>query len=206
MLAYINRGNAYRDSEQLDRAAADYASVIKLAPTDARGWRNRGLIRIFKGDNKGGVADYNKALEYDPSDAFSWNNRGQTKIRLGDKKGAIADFKKALEVHPGLSNAVAALKQLGRGPLSALLPAWRNAVAFDRLHDLAMLPVLALHMHSDHTVNRRHKEQRGEEPPEDQAEHDHGDIEDRRKRLTVEQQPERRQQRSQNVDHSSLRA
>ena len=31
VLAYINRGNAYRDSEQLDLAAADYAEVIRLA-------------------------------------------------------------------------------------------------------------------------------------------------------------------------------
>ena len=54
LLAYINRGNAYRNSEQLDRAAADYAKVIRLAPEDARGWRNRGLIRLFQGDNKGG--------------------------------------------------------------------------------------------------------------------------------------------------------
>jgi tetratricopeptide (TPR) repeat protein len=54
--AYLNRGDAYRESEQLDRAAGDYASVIKLAPTDARGWRNRGLIRLFKGDNKGARA------------------------------------------------------------------------------------------------------------------------------------------------------
>jgi tetratricopeptide (TPR) repeat protein len=65
VLAYINRGNAYRDSEQLDRAAADYGEAIKLAPTDARGWRNRGMIRLLQGDNKGGIADYDRALQHD---------------------------------------------------------------------------------------------------------------------------------------------
>jgi len=116
VMAYLGRGDVYRDADQLDRAMADYAAVIKLAPNDARGWRNRGMIRLFKGDHKGGIADYNKALEYDPADAPSWNNRGQAKMRLGDKPGAIADFRKALELRPGLETAAASLKQLGAAP------------------------------------------------------------------------------------------
>jgi tetratricopeptide (TPR) repeat protein len=113
VLAYINRGNAYRDSEQLDRAAADYAKVIRLAPEDARGWRNRGLIRLFQGDNKGGLADYDKALQYDPADVDSWNNRAQARLRLGDRQGAIADFRKALELQPNLERARENLRKLG---------------------------------------------------------------------------------------------
>lgn len=116
LLAYINRGDAYRDSEQLDRAAADYGEAIRLAPSDARGWRNRGLVRLFQGKYKAGIADYDKALRYDPADAASWNNRAQAKMRSGDKKGAIADFRKTIELQPGLENAVAALKQLGATP------------------------------------------------------------------------------------------
>jgi tetratricopeptide (TPR) repeat protein len=87
-----------------------------MAPEDARGWRNRGLIRLFKGDHKGGIADYNKALQYDPADVFSWNNRAQARMRVGDKKGAIADLRKALELRPGLESALAVLKQLGAAP------------------------------------------------------------------------------------------
>jgi tetratricopeptide (TPR) repeat protein len=116
VLAYINRGNAYRDSEQLDRAAADYGQAIKLAPTDARGWRNRGMIRLFQGDNKGGIADYDRALQYDATDAYSWNNRGQAKLRVGDKKCAIADFRKAIELRPDLRTARESLQQLGVTP------------------------------------------------------------------------------------------
>jgi tetratricopeptide (TPR) repeat protein len=90
--------------------------VIKLAPTDARGWRNRGLIRLFKGDNKGGIADYDKALQYDAADVDSWNNRGQAKARSGDRKGAIADLKKALELQPDLKTPREALQKLGAAP------------------------------------------------------------------------------------------
>jgi tetratricopeptide (TPR) repeat protein len=113
MLAYINRGNVYRDTEQLERDAADYGEAARIAPTDARGWRNRGMIRLYQGDNKGGLADYDKALQYDSADAYSWNNRGQARMRLGEKKGAIADFRKALEINPGLRTARDGLQQLG---------------------------------------------------------------------------------------------
>lgn len=90
--------------------------MTRIAPTDARGWRNRGMIRLFKNDNKGGLADYDKALQYDPADAYSWNNRGQAKLRLGDKKGAIADFRKALELRPDLRTARESLQKLGAAP------------------------------------------------------------------------------------------
>ena len=113
VIAYIDRGDIYRDMEQLDRAEADYGTAIKADPTDARGWRNRGLIRLFKGDSKGGLADYDQALRYDPADVSSWNNRGQAKMRTGDRQGAIADFRKALELRPGLKSAIESLKKLG---------------------------------------------------------------------------------------------
>ena len=94
----------------------DYGEVIRMAPEDARGWRNRGVIRLFKGDNKGGITDYDKALQYDSTDAYSWNNRGMAKKNLGDKKGAIADLKKALALQPSLQSARESLQSLGVKP------------------------------------------------------------------------------------------
>jgi len=92
------------------------ARPIRVAPTDARGWRNRGMIKLMKYDNAGGIADYDKALEYDPKDAYSWNNRGIAKRDTGDKIGAIADFKKALEINPNLPSTRQALEELGAKP------------------------------------------------------------------------------------------
>jgi hypothetical protein len=50
---------------------------VRVAPTDARGWCNRGMIRLMKDDFAGSIADNNNALEYDPKDAYSWNNRAR---------------------------------------------------------------------------------------------------------------------------------
>ncbi len=73
---------------------------------------DRGSIRLFQGDNKGGLADHDKALQYDPGDSYSWNNRAHAKMRLGDKMGAIADFRKALEIDPSLRTAQEGLQEL----------------------------------------------------------------------------------------------
>jgi regulator of sirC expression with transglutaminase-like and TPR domain len=85
------------------------ASVLVAAPSDARGWRNRGMIRLYQG----GLADHDKAVQYDPADVHSWNNRGQARMRLGDKLGVIADFRKAPELRPDLQTARDGLQILG---------------------------------------------------------------------------------------------
>src|SRR5690606_36125451 len=112
----LRRGNVWRDMEQLDKAEADYARVIELLPNDARGWRNRGLIRLMKGDTKTAVADYDKAITFDLNDAISLNNRGFAKRKLGNTKGAIEDFRAALKLQPGLETTTPALRELGAEP------------------------------------------------------------------------------------------
>jgi tetratricopeptide (TPR) repeat protein len=114
MMIFINRGNVWRSLKELDKAAADYAEVIRLAPTDARGWR--GLVRPMQGDFDGGLADHNRAIEYDPNDAYSWNNRGIARREKGDRDGAIADFRKALQINPNLPTARAILREMGVTP------------------------------------------------------------------------------------------
>ncbi|WP_311966875.1 SPW repeat domain-containing protein [Bradyrhizobium australiense] len=109
MLAYINRGNAYRDSEQLDRAATNYGEVFKLAPTDARRWRNRGMIKLFQGNTRGGLADYDKARNM-TRPTTSWNDRGQAKMRLGDKD---CRFPQGPGINLGLRTSSENLQRLG---------------------------------------------------------------------------------------------
>jgi len=42
-----------------------------------RGWRNRGMIRLYQGDNKAAFADSTGAAITIRPDAYSWSNRGQ---------------------------------------------------------------------------------------------------------------------------------
>ncbi len=65
--AYTNRGNAYDDKGEVDRAIADYDEAIALDPNEAFTYYNRGNAYDDKGDKEQAFADYRKAFEIDPS-------------------------------------------------------------------------------------------------------------------------------------------
>jgi serine/threonine protein kinase/tetratricopeptide (TPR) repeat protein len=52
-LAYQNRGNAYADSGRWDKAVADYAKAVELAPDQAQTWYFYALTRLGAADTKG---------------------------------------------------------------------------------------------------------------------------------------------------------
>ena len=66
-IAFNNRGNAYRDKGQYDRAIEDYDQAIRLNPNYAEAYNNRGLAKRAKGDFAGGDADIAKAKQLNPS-------------------------------------------------------------------------------------------------------------------------------------------
>src|SRR5258708_4384975 len=88
-------------------------------------------------------------------------------------------------------------------PVSAALAriTRRRAVLADRLDHLPVPAVLPLHMHRNDRMRRGHQQQDVENQPENRAKHDQDQVEDRRKRLSVQEQPERRQQSGQQVNH-----
>ena len=48
--AYYNRGNAYNQKGEYDRAIEDYAKAIELKPHDANTYYNRGIAYYSKDD------------------------------------------------------------------------------------------------------------------------------------------------------------
>src|SRR3954467_205126 len=83
---------------------------------------------------------------------------------------------------PGKSKGGAAMPRL-----LARIARWRPVPA-DRVHDFAVHPLLALHMHRNQRMRRGHQQQNMENQPENQAKHDQDEVEDRRERLPVEKQ------------------
>ena len=111
--AYTNRGNAYDDKGEVDRAIADYTKAIALDPNYAFAYNNRGLTYEKKGEIDRAIADYTKAIALDPNDATAYTNRGVACYMSGDKEQAIADFRTALEINPWDHLTKNNLKRLG---------------------------------------------------------------------------------------------
>ena len=115
-IAYNNRGLAYQEKGEVDRAVADFTTAIKFNPNDARVYNNRGVAYEQKGDKEQAIADYGKGIALNPKYVEAYTNRGVAYEQKGDKEQAIADFRKALEINPSHQDAKEGLKRLGVMP------------------------------------------------------------------------------------------
>lgn len=65
---YYNRGNAYYGKKDFANALLDYTKTLKLNPSYAEAYFQRGLIKTTQGD-KTGCEDLKKAVKLDMPDA-----------------------------------------------------------------------------------------------------------------------------------------
>jgi len=97
--AYNNRGLAYYDKGDYDRAIADYDQAIQLEP-DATTYYSRGLAYYYKGDYDRAIADYDQAIKLKPDYAIAYRSRGRAYRKKGDYDRAIADLNQAIALAP----------------------------------------------------------------------------------------------------------
>jgi tetratricopeptide (TPR) repeat protein len=74
MFAYYNRGLAYYNKWDYDRAIADYNQAIQLDPNYVHSYINRGAAYYMKSDYTRARADYTRALQIDPNNTTARNN------------------------------------------------------------------------------------------------------------------------------------
>jgi len=95
---YYDRGEAYTEMAEYDRAIADYSKAIELDPRHALAFFNRAHAYGETGDYDKAVADYTKAIELVPADAQAYYNRGLDYLNQGEVHLAVSDLEKAVEL------------------------------------------------------------------------------------------------------------
>ena len=97
---YNNRGLAYSDLGQKERAIQDYDKAIQLNPNLAEVYNNRGCAYDSLGQKERAIQDFNKAIQLNPNDDYAYNNRGVAYKNLNQNERAIQDYNKAIELNP----------------------------------------------------------------------------------------------------------
>jgi lipoprotein NlpI len=99
--AYNERGIAYKEKGQYDKAISDYNMAIEINPRLSEAYNNRGLAYSKgKGQYDKAISDYNKAIEIDTLCIPCYLNRGNAWDDKGNTNRAIADYNKAIELDP----------------------------------------------------------------------------------------------------------
>lgn len=99
-ITYMNRGNAYDDKGDHDRALSDYNRSVELNPKNARTYFNRALAYANKKDYDHAIADYGQAITLDPKYAHAYAGRGAIRYLKGDTETALVDYNKAISIEP----------------------------------------------------------------------------------------------------------
>ena len=98
--AFSNRGIAYYDKGQYDRAIEDFDQAIGLDPKFALAFSSRGNAYYGKGQYDRAIEDYDQAIGLDPKDAAAFNNRGTAYRGKGEYDRAIQDYDQAISLDP----------------------------------------------------------------------------------------------------------
>lgn len=100
-IALNNRGV---DAKTPEAARRDFDEAIKLAPTIAKIYNNRGTNRL--GTPELALEDYTAAIRIDPNYAVAYTSRGECYQLMGKHDEAIRDFDQAIKLAPQYMHAM----------------------------------------------------------------------------------------------------
>jgi|GEM_PF-6542147 len=118
-LAYNNRGVAFGELGDFDRAILDYQRALELKPGDPKTVRNlrialtrRGLAAARTGDVDRALADLSRAIELEPGHPTAYVRRAELRLERGDVQAAIDDLETAVGIAPDSKEARTQLERV----------------------------------------------------------------------------------------------
>ncbi len=109
----VNRGIVHAALGRLDRAAADYASALKLDDQLPEVYLNRGNLWFLVQYFQEAIDEYNMALELKlPQAEIAYLNRGMAFENLGMLQNAEEDYLRSLEIQPDWGFALEKLERV----------------------------------------------------------------------------------------------
>jgi lipoprotein NlpI len=98
--ALYNRGIAYQDRGDFDRAIADFDRVVELRPDTSKAFYNRAISYLRKGEFERAIKDFDRVVQLTPDYAPGFMNRGNAYRSLLAFDRAIQDYDQAIRLAP----------------------------------------------------------------------------------------------------------
>lgn len=112
--ALISRlGDLYFESEQFERAIAEYVKALELEPDDKDTYNDLGLAYHYTGKYELSVEQLNKGIEIDPDFQRLWLSLGYVHASNGVNESAVPALKRAIEINDENSVGLEAKRLLG---------------------------------------------------------------------------------------------
>jgi tetratricopeptide (TPR) repeat protein len=103
---FYNRGSAYLNNKQYDRAVQDFDVAIKRKPDFAVAFINRGFAHEKTQQYDEALKDYDQALKLDSKSVFSLVHRGDAYAKKEQYQRAIQDYDSAIALAPKSASAL----------------------------------------------------------------------------------------------------
>jgi tetratricopeptide (TPR) repeat protein len=105
VFAFVNRGAAYYEKSQYDRAIEDFDPAVKLNPKYAIAFNDRCAAYHDKGELDRAIQAYDQAIKFDPKYTDAFFNRGNTYLDKGQYDRAIQDYDQAIKLNQNHAGA-----------------------------------------------------------------------------------------------------
>jgi tetratricopeptide (TPR) repeat protein len=111
---YYDRGLFYQESGELEKAIADYNSILKIDPAYSDAYYNLGYIEVnYRKNYQKAIEFFSKALERNQYYAEAFYNRGYCYEMTGNKQKARQDYLSALAIDNDYSLPKKGMKRIG---------------------------------------------------------------------------------------------
>jgi predicted CXXCH cytochrome family protein len=127
---YLQLGDAWKDSGQLDKALPLYEEAVKRGPQSLLALQRLGFALRDAGQLTRAVETLKRGLAIDERDASSWHQLGLAYLGQGSATDAVAAFQKAVQLDPDMFETHNSLGGmfLESGNFARAEPAFREAI------------------------------------------------------------------------------
>ncbi len=121
---FYNRGAAYKELKQYDKAIADFNKTISINPNYEGAYCNLGLVYYDLKKNNEAIKNFSVVISMNKQNFEAYNNRGVSYIELGKYNDAINDFTMVILLNPTFQNSY-----LNRGLAYTTVGKFNEAIA-----------------------------------------------------------------------------